>query len=238
MAAAKGTFTAHDWLTNFRMSQATFNYICTELQQEIERNDTVMRNSIPVQVRVAITVWFLATNADYRTIGHLFDISKTSVCLIHRDDCCAIVKVLLPKYVKIPVGSALTNLISGFEKRGFPDCGGAIDGTHIPIEAPQESPTDYHNRKGWHSVIFQALVDDVGNFLDICVGWPGRVHGARVLHNSQLYTKGERGDLFEDRTAIINATRVPVVVLRDPAYPLWRWLMKPFINTGSLSTEQ
>ena len=45
-----GTFTAHAWLTNFRMSQATFNYICAELQQEIERNDTVMRNSIPVQV--------------------------------------------------------------------------------------------------------------------------------------------------------------------------------------------
>jgi len=76
------------------------------------------------------------------------------------------------------VGIALTNLISGFEKRGFPYCGGAFDGTHIPIEAPQESPTDYHNRKGWHSVILQALVDDVGNFLDICVGWPGRVHDA------------------------------------------------------------
>ena len=197
-----------------------------------------MRNSIPVQVRVAISVWFLATNADYRTIGHLFGISKMSVCLIRRDVCRAIVKVLLPKYVKIPVGSALTNVISGFEKRGFPHCGGAIDGTHIPIEAPQESPTDYHNRKGWHSVILQALVDDIGNFLDICVGWPGRVHDPRVLHNSQLYTKGERGDLFEDRTAIINATRVPVVVLGDPAYPLRPWLMKPFINTGSLSTEQ
>ena len=81
-------------------------------------------------------------------------------------------------------------------------------------------------------------MDNVGNFLDICVGWPGRVHDARVLHNSQLYTKGERGDLFEDRMAIINATRVPVVVLGDPAYPLRPWLMKPFINTGSLSTEQ
>ena len=233
-----GTFTAHDWLTNFRMPQATFNYIYAELQQEIDRNDTIMRNSIPVQVRFAITLWFLATNADYRTIGYLFGISKMSVCLIRRDVCRAIVKVLLPKYVKIPVGSALTNVISGFEKRGFPHCGGAIDGTHIPIEAPQESPTDYQNRKGWHSVILQALVDDVGNFLDICVGWPGRVHDPRVLHNSQLYTKGERGDLFEDRTAITNATRVPVVVLRDPAYPLQLWLMKPFINTGSLSTEQ
>ena len=73
-------FTSQDWLTNFWMSQATFNYICTELCNEIERNNTVMRNSIPVQVRVAITLWFLATNADYHTMGHLFGISKASVC--------------------------------------------------------------------------------------------------------------------------------------------------------------
>ena len=233
-----GFFTSQDWLINFRMSQATFNYICTELRNEIERNDTVMRNSIPVQVRVAITLWFLATNADYSTIGHLFGISKASVCQIRKDVCRAIVKVLLPKYVKIPTGRVLSTVIKGFEKRGFPQCGGALDGSHIPIEVPQDSPSDYHNRKGWHSVILQALVDDVGNFTDICVGWPGKVHDARVLQNSQLYAKGERGHLFEERTTIINATRVPVCVLGDPAYPLQPWLMKPFVNTGCLTDQQ
>ena len=61
-----GTFTAHD-----RMSQATFDYICAQLQNEIERSNTVMRSSRPVQVRVAITVWYLAMDPDYHTIGHL-----------------------------------------------------------------------------------------------------------------------------------------------------------------------
>ena len=70
-------------------------------------------------------------------------------------------------------------------------------------------------------------MDDIENL-------PGRVHDARMFHNSQLYTKGERGDPFEDSTAIIDATRVPAMVLADPAYPLWLWLMKQFINTGSL----
>jgi len=140
------------------MSQATFNYICAQLQNEIERSDTVMRSSIPAQVRVAITVWYLATDADYRTTGHLFGISKASVCLIRKDVCHAIVKVLLPKYIKIPAGSALTDVMTGFEKRGFPHCGGTIDGTHIPIEAPQDSPSDYHNRKGLHSVILQVML--------------------------------------------------------------------------------
>ena len=97
------------------------------------------------------------------------------MCLIRREVCCAIVKELLPKYIKVPFGSKLTSVLNGFAKRGFPHCGGAIDGTHIPIEAPQDSPSDYYNRKGWHSVILEAMVDDRANFTDIHVGYPGRV---------------------------------------------------------------
>lgn len=65
------TFTSQDWLENFRMSRATFMYLCNELRLAIERDDTTMRKAIPTEQRVALT-WFLATNADYRTIGHLF----------------------------------------------------------------------------------------------------------------------------------------------------------------------
>jgi hypothetical protein len=41
--------------------------------------------------------------------------------------------------------------------RGFPNCGGAIDGTHIPIIAPSESHGDYLNRKGYYSLIMQGV---------------------------------------------------------------------------------
>ena len=75
------TFSAGDWLDNFRMSQATFVYVCNELRSAIERTDTEMRKAVPVEQRVALTLWFLATNADYRTIGHLFGVSKSSVCV-------------------------------------------------------------------------------------------------------------------------------------------------------------
>ena len=82
------------------------------------------------------------------------------------------------------------------------------------------------------------MVDHTGIFTDVYVGWPGRVHDARVFHNSQVYARGERGELFENRMVTINATQVPVVVLGDPAYPLRPWMMKPFINSGSLSVQQ
>ena len=35
-------------------------------------------------------------------------------------------------------------------------CAGAIDGTHIAIIEPKKDHTDY-NRKGYHSVVMQAL---------------------------------------------------------------------------------
>ena len=45
-------------------------------------------------------------------------------------------------------------------KFAFPNTFGAIDGTHIPITAPLDGSRDFHNRKGWASVILQAVCDD------------------------------------------------------------------------------
>ena len=173
------TFSSHDWLENFRMSQATFLYVCNEIRPVIEKEDTVMRAAIPVEQRVALTLWFLATNSDYRTIGHLFGVSKPTVSVVSKEVCAAIVKILLPKYIRIPTGDSLKAVIEGFqEKLGFPQCVGVVDGTHIPIVSPVECPADYYNRKGWHSIIMQGTVDHLGHFIDIYVGWPGRVHDA------------------------------------------------------------
>ena len=197
-----------------------------------------MRPAISVEKRVAITLWYMATNADYRTVGHLFGVSTASVCKIRREVCQAIVRVLLGKYIRIPMDSALSAVLSGFARKGFPQCAGAIDGCHIPIEAPQQCPADYHNCKGWHSIILQGVVDHDGCFIDINVGWPGRVHDSRVLHNSELILRGESGSLFPQQTQLMSDVRVPIVLIGDAAYPLRPWLMKPYVNTGSLSTHQ
>ena len=138
------SFTAHDWLSNFRMSQSIFLYLCNELRAEISKTDTDMRPAISVKKRVTLTLWFMSTNSDYRTIGHLFGVSTTSVCKIRQEVCRDIVRVLLRKhmYIRIPTDAVLSTVLSGFVKKGFPQCGGVINGCHIPIEAPQQCPAD------------------------------------------------------------------------------------------------
>ncbi|XP_003389956.1 PREDICTED: protein ANTAGONIST OF LIKE HETEROCHROMATIN PROTEIN 1-like [Amphimedon queenslandica] len=233
------TFTNDQWMENFRMSKTTFVMICNELRSSLKKSSTTMRQPIPVEKRVAISLWFMATGTDYRTIGHLFGVSKASVCLAIRQVCRAILTTLLERYIKWPSGENLKNIISGFKhKFGFPQCVGAVDGTHIPIISPEDYPADYYNRKGWHSVLMQGTVDHLGIFIDIYIGWPGRVHDARVFVNSSLYKKGQEGTLLPNWKESIEGQEVPLVLLGDPAYPLLPWLMKPYSDNGHLTRDQ
>ena len=117
-------------------------------------------------------------------------------------------------------------------------CGGAIDGTHIPIIAPTENHADYINRKGYHSIVMQAVVDSGYLFRDVVVGWPGSVHDARVLSNSHLYQLGNEGKLFSGGLSEdINGTIINPLLLGDPAYPLLPWIMKPYPETPDISAS-
>ena len=233
------SFSTYDWLTNFRMSQSTFMFIYNEIRHEVAKTDTIMRRALSVEKRVAITLWFLSSNADFRTISHLFGVSKSSISVIRKSVCRAFVKLLLPKYISFPTDARLKHVMDGFKCRGFPQCVGAIDGTHIPVEAPTENATNYYNRKGWNSIILQGTVDHEGLFIDICAGWPGRVHDARVFANSGLNSRAERGELLPASCSQrLSGIDVPGVLVGDPAYPLHPWLMKPYINHGHLTPQE
>jgi hypothetical protein len=52
--------------------------------------------------------------------------------------------------------------------------------------------------------------------LAIYIGWPGRVHDARVFINSSLYRRGESGRLFPNWKKTIAGKEIPLLVLGDP----------------------
>ena len=103
---------------------------------------------------------------------------------------------------------------------------------YLYILPPCDSPSDYYNRKGFHSIVPQALVDHQNRFLNVYVGWPGSVHDARIFSNPEVFTKGQSGRLAPNTVRIIGGVSVPVVILGDPSYPLLPWLMKPYPGAG------
>lgn len=139
-AARQGIFDSHWWRENLRMNKETFEMLCHELDIYLKKEVTRLRLPVSVDERVAVTIWRLATNVEYRTIASLFGLGISTVGKIVIETCQVIVEVLLPKLVKFPSAGSLKEVVSGFENLwGFPQTVGAIDGSHIPIIKPLES---------------------------------------------------------------------------------------------------
>ncbi len=169
------TFTEAQWIQNFRMSKDTFQYFCRRLQGELGRCDTDYCYCIPAPNRVSIALWKLATNSGYRGISHLFGVCISMVWSCVRDFCSAVETVLMTRVIQLPNREKLKEMAMYFERRwGLPQCVGAIDGSHIPILGPEQYHTEYFNRKGWHSIVLQAVVDGRGLFWNVFRWYTGK----------------------------------------------------------------
>ena len=161
---------------------ASLQFICDRLRHFLSKNATSMRRPVSVEKRVAITLWRMATKVEYRSIPHMFGVGRSTVGKVVLKVSQAITEHLAPEFIRIPHGNKLCDVVRLFHvKLGFPQCFGAFYGSHKPIVEPDESPKDYFNRKGWFSLNIPALVDSRYRFIDLCIGWPGSVHDARVL---------------------------------------------------------
>ena len=219
----KGTFSDNQWMENFRMTKATVKILCDDLRPSFPDQARSVREPLQLDHRVAIAVYWVASSAEYRTIANLFGVGKSTVHKCTHDVCTA--QNILDKYVQFPADDDLQHVIDGFDNTwAFPNCAGAVDGTHIPIIAPKSAHGDNVNRKGWYSIILQAVCDHNYIIMVLNVRLPERVHDARVFGNSGLYYKGETNDLFPQKTKKLvfpgKEIAMPIVLPRDAAYPL------------------
>ncbi|KAL7990100.1 hypothetical protein Chor_012766 [Crotalus horridus] len=67
------------WISLFRMSRYTLMYIAEELHPALQCRDTGMRSHIPVEKRVAMTIWKLAHHDSYKTVSELFGVGICKV---------------------------------------------------------------------------------------------------------------------------------------------------------------
>ena len=70
------TFDDDQWIKNFRMKRETFTSLCRDLEASLAPSDHAVRDVVDIQKQVAITLYWLASSAEYRTIGNLFGVEK------------------------------------------------------------------------------------------------------------------------------------------------------------------
>lgn len=158
-------------------------------------------------------------------------------------------------FINWPTGNLAVRVMQGFEESsGFPKTIGAIDGTHIRIDAPKENPVDYINRKGFlfdtvtgnkysnlfinllkmfgyvclHLFLSLQLVCDHRNLITHCyVGHPGSVHNQRVFRQSRIanYLNDEKKFPADSH------------ILGD-AYEIHQHLLTSFRDNGHLTAAQ
>lgn len=123
---------------------------------------------------------------------------------------------------------------AGFQaKQGFPNCIGAIDGTHIYVTSPPNTiaAADHRNRHKSFSVLLQGVVDSKCYFTSINTGPPGSLHDSAHFKSTELYRKAEAGTMggfHDDPLGWDLGLPFPPYLVADRGYPLLSWCITPF----------
>ncbi|GAV72984.1 DDE_4 domain-containing protein [Cephalotus follicularis] len=226
-------FPEEEFKRDFRMSKATFDMICEELDSVVTKKNTMLRDAIPVRQRVAVCIWRLATGEPLRLVSKRFGLGISTCHKLVLEVCSAIKTVLMSKYVQWPDDNRMKVIKEEFESTcGIPNVGGSMYTTHVPIIAPKISVAAYFNKrhternqKTCYSITVQGVVDPRGVFTDVCIGWPGSMLDDQVLDKSALSQRANRG-LLKD-----------VWIVGNSGFPLMDWVLVPYTHQNLTWTQ-
>lgn len=107
---------------------------------------------------------------------------------------------------------------------------GAIDGTYVPIKAPEKDAEIYITRKCNYAMTLQAISDTELNFTDCYIGFPGSVGDARIFRMSHIYQ-----DIMNNPNNFFPGNEF---IIGDKAYPLKTWCITPYIERRRLNNTE
>ncbi|KAK6161992.1 hypothetical protein DH2020_001833 [Rehmannia glutinosa] len=217
-------FPEEEFKKAFRMGKDTFDMICNELSSVVAKENTMLRDAVPVRQRVAVCIWRLATGEPLRLVSKKFGLGISTCHKLVLEVCSAIRNVLMPKYLRWPEEESVRRIKEEFESMsGIPNVVGSMYTTHIPIIAPKISVAAYFNRrhternqKTSYSITVQGVVDPRGVFTDVCIGYPGSMPDDQVLEKSTLFQRANAG--FYQGVWIVGGS----------GYPLMDWVLVPY----------
>ncbi|KAK0146637.1 Protein ALP1-like [Merluccius polli] len=188
----------------------------------LKPEDVTVRAPVPLEMRVAIVLYKLASCAEYRVVANQFGVHKSTVKKFVYMFCKGMVSSVIHNFIKVPTAEEAIGIARRFEQK--------FSIPQIIVLLPSDGYKDFANRKGWPSYVLQAVVDDMYRLWNINCMMPGCAHNANVLRQSTLFSQAH---FLPKEPREINH-----FLLGDPAYPLMDWLIKGYTHSPNITPEQ
>ena len=219
-----------------RLSRPVFNMIVDKLvaagcvkDNKCSRTD----RHVTAEFKVAVAIMHLAHGGTWWQTGFSAGIAPDTAEFYTKEVCQAIIQVLKPEYMPgKPTPEEAEEIQKRFKaRRGIPDVGGAVDGTHCPFQPDSaEFMEDFHNYKGWYSLLCVALVNSFYMFMDAEVGRPGRMADSTATQLSYFYEQ-----ITIDREGWLGKNGV---LVSDGACGISDFIMVPYPGTILTNKQQ
>ncbi|GBG73730.1 hypothetical protein CBR_g17070 [Chara braunii] len=209
-----------------------FREIAEALSPFLQRLVTFYREPLQPDHIVASALYRWVSGETYESGTCSFDIGRSSGLVavqVLQDVTEALLSAYLDK-ISWLAGLEKAVVMRAFADKGFPNCHGCIDCTHIFIDKPANCPREhYYDRKCRFSVQAQVVVDLNLGVLDVFVGYPGSCHDMRIVHLSSLWARVEVGELFTGPPVMLPfGVQTNGYLLGDKGYPPSEWVVVPY----------
>ncbi|EEY63735.1 uncharacterized protein PITG_02218 [Phytophthora infestans T30-4] len=213
---------------NLRCTQTTFLRIASFLAQHGVLFASAKVKQHSYNKKVAASLYFLGSSGGYRETGAAMGMSRSYVMEI-TSEVVRVLKIVAPQVISFPSNREEWNAVeAGFaSKHGYPGIAGAIDGSLIEIERP-DNFDGFYCRKAYPALNMQAIVTSDGFFLSVDVR-PGSWSDSKCWQYSTI------------GRSVGNVLPAGKHFIGDAGYALLPWLIVPYCEReegGRLSQQQ
>ncbi|KAI3769904.1 hypothetical protein L6452_01018 [Arctium lappa] len=204
----------------FKMTSSTFEWLSALLEPLLECRDPVNSPlNLPVETRLGIGLFRLATGSDYLDVSRRFQVSEP-VARFCVKQFCRVLCTNFRFWVGFPTPNELGPVTESFETlTGLPNCCGVIHCTRFKI---------LKNESMEEQIAAQFVVDSSSKILSIVAGFNGKKGNHLVLKSSTLYKDIQSNNLLNSPPIDIDGVSIPQYLIGDKGYPFLPWLMVPF----------
>jgi hypothetical protein len=164
--------------SRLRMSRSLSNHLVQGLTDAEVFRDNSCRNPryrYTARYKILTSLYYLSHGGSYVVCADAAGVSPATLCQWVPRFSKGVVRTFAKQYLTRPSKDEMDLIWKEFEKRrGISNVGTAVNGTHVPWK-PDDARyrEDFHNYKGWHSILVVAFVNSFYMFSGMEIGWAG-----------------------------------------------------------------